>query len=297
LELRQLRHFLAVIEAGSLHRAAKTLNLSEPALSKSINRLEKSLQVRLLERGPRGMIPTIFGEAFATHARLIENELGAVVEELEELRGGARGLLRIAIGPTVAALMPKVVEPLLKSYPGTRLLLKEGLFHSTLSAVVHNTVDFGIAPVEDGFDERDLETELLTHHTLTPLVRANHPLLALKELSVAKLADWPWVVTPKHDRSRKIFDSICANNNFVPWIVAETSGPTFILSYLLQSDAIAFLPQSITLTGDGRDFQALPISEFRWQRRLYVIRRRRKTLSPAARMVIREIRKICGEAI
>lgn len=295
MELRQLKHFLAVIEAGSLHRAAAMLNLSQPALSKSINRLEESLQVRLLDRGPRGMVPTPFGEAFATHARLIANELVAITDELEELRGGARGVLRVAIGPTVAAALPRVIEPLMRNHPGTRLILQEGLFHATLSAVAHNVADFGIAPLDDDFSDRDLETELLIHHTLTPMVRAEHPLLKSKALTLAQVGDWPWAVPPKHDASRRIFDALCAKYNYTPTIVAETSGPTFLLSLLSQTDAIAFLPESFSLTGDGKDYRSLPVRELRWKRGLYVIRLRRKSLSPASRLVIRELRKAFGE--
>jgi LysR family transcriptional regulator of abg operon len=69
LELRQIHHFLAVVRHRNLGRAAEELNISQPALSKSIRRLEQLLQVKLVERHPRGVEPTDFGRATFCRAR------------------------------------------------------------------------------------------------------------------------------------------------------------------------------------------------------------------------------------
>jgi len=293
LELRQLRHFLAVLEAGSLHRAAKILNISEPALSKSISRLEEFLQVPLLDRHPRGMEPTLFGEAFATHAKLIASELALAQDELGELRGGGRNLLRIAVGPTLAAAMPSIIDSLSAECPGTRLILHEGLFHATISAVVHDAADFGIVPLEEDFDDRDLETEFLAENPLGVVGRTDHALAALEKITTADLAQCRWVVPPRQDHARTIFDSLCARSGFAPTVAAESSSLTFTLSCLRQFDALAFLPHLVARANDWRTFSALPVEQFLWRRKLYIVRRRRKTQTPAARVAIREIRKIC----
>src|ERR1700761_7402073 len=79
IKLRQLHNFLAVLETGSLRRAAEALNITEPALSKSIRNLEKLLGVPLLDRGPRGMRPTAYGELLAVHASTACNELDQAI--------------------------------------------------------------------------------------------------------------------------------------------------------------------------------------------------------------------------
>ena len=75
MDLRQLRYFLATVESRSFGKAAEKLHVTQPALSKAVRRLELSLGVRLLDRLPRGVSPTIYGEALAAHADLIEGEL------------------------------------------------------------------------------------------------------------------------------------------------------------------------------------------------------------------------------
>ena len=294
MELRQLRHFLAVLETGSLHRAAKKLNLSEPALSKSISRLEEFLKVPLLERQPRGMVPTAFGAAFATHAKLVASELALALDELGELRGGARNLLRIAIGPTLAPALPQIIEPLLGECPGTRLIIHEGLFHATLSTVMHDMADFGIVPLEEDFDERDLDTEFLAENPLGVVGRTGHPLAALDVIGTSDLMKYRWVVPPRQDRSRTIFDGLCARSGVAPIVAAESSSLTLTLSCLHQFDALAFLPHLVAQASHGRAFSALPVKQFLWQRKLYIIRRKGKTHSPAAKTAIREIKKLCS---
>ena len=74
MDQRQFERFVDVVESGSLSRTSKRLNISQPALSKSLRLLEEQLGVRLLERGPRGVRLTKFGEAFYRRARPLISE-------------------------------------------------------------------------------------------------------------------------------------------------------------------------------------------------------------------------------
>ena len=83
IDSRKLLYLATVIEQGSLNKAAKCLDVSQPALSKSMDRLESGLGVKLLERGPAGITPTAFGELLCSHARSIKDELNFAEAQLQ----------------------------------------------------------------------------------------------------------------------------------------------------------------------------------------------------------------------
>lgn len=91
MDLRRLAHFLAAVKHGSLTLAAAELEISQPALSKSIKRFEEELGVRLLERGRFGVTLTPFGDALTTHGHIINAELRNAKQSLAALRGARRG--------------------------------------------------------------------------------------------------------------------------------------------------------------------------------------------------------------
>ena len=110
MDLHRLHHFLAVVEHGSIGRAAATLNLSQPALSNSIRRLEDNLEARLFDRGPHGVTPTVFGESLAERVRLIFHEVRNAEQELAALRGLHTGHVTIGAGPSIIAeILPAAI--------------------------------------------------------------------------------------------------------------------------------------------------------------------------------------------
>lgn len=120
--------FLAVYRTGSLGRASQQLNLTQPAVSKAIRRLERSLDVPLFEREPRGMVPTLFGEALVRHAELVGSELDRAVEEIAALRGAARGRAKLGATPSVIeGLFPAAIGALLADRPGLTVTVREAL--------------------------------------------------------------------------------------------------------------------------------------------------------------------------
>ncbi len=96
MDERQLERFVDVVESGSLSRTSNRLNISQPALSKSLRLLEEQLGIKLLERGPRGVKLTKFGDVFYRRARSIASQFRRAREDLGELKGSAAGRCRSA---------------------------------------------------------------------------------------------------------------------------------------------------------------------------------------------------------
>ena len=131
MSLRRLHHFLGVYEHGSLGRAAEALHLTQPALSKSIQQLEASLDVKLFERTPVGVVPTIYGDTLSRHAKVIEAEIRNAEREIAIMRGGSKGEVSVGVTPSIAAnLMPHTVLKLHDEKPDIQVRVLE----STLCA-------------------------------------------------------------------------------------------------------------------------------------------------------------------
>ena len=121
MELRDIEYFAAVAEHGNLRRAAETLGLSQPALSKSLRRLESSMAAKLVRRIPRGVELTPVGAALHAQVRRIRLTLGDVRREAADLSEGRAGDLRIGTSPLHAEVLPAAFAALLKNAPRVRL--------------------------------------------------------------------------------------------------------------------------------------------------------------------------------
>lgn len=163
LTLRQLRYFDALARHGHFGRAAEASSISQPALSMQIRDLEESLGTPLVERGPRSLRLTAFGEDFLTRARTILRQ----VEELEDLARAARselaGRLRIGVIPTVAPyLLPRLIARMTALYPALELTLRETITPRLLRDLAEGRLDCALLalPVsEPGLEEVALFSE------------------------------------------------------------------------------------------------------------------------------------------
>jgi DNA-binding transcriptional LysR family regulator len=121
MELRQLAHFVAAVEHGNIVRAADAVHLTQPALTKSIQKLEAALGVTLLARTPRGVSPTPFGEILLRYARLMRTQGERAVAEIAAVKAGRRGHLALGVGMSfLGYLLPAVVAEVLDAHPGLR---------------------------------------------------------------------------------------------------------------------------------------------------------------------------------
>jgi len=256
MDTRQLRHFLAVYQHRSIGQAANALRLTQPALSKSLCRLERDLDVKLFERTPLGVVPTVFGESLALNARTITAELQQAERALAELRGGGRGRVTVGIGPSMAHnLLPEVTIHLAEVYPDVRLAVVEGLVDELLPMLRRGEIDVAIGSWPRTLDG-DLAAETLFTDTIRVLAAANHP-LARRKAELTDLLDYPWVLPPGNQRWRQRM-----NESFLTWSMAPpepcmvANCATYIRALLLRGQFLTFLPMQV-VAGAGGDVLAL----------------------------------------
>ncbi len=300
MEIRQLEHFLAVIEQGSLGRAAEALNISEPGLSKSIRRLEDSLQIRLLDRGTRGMTPTLFGESLATHARLIRNEVDNARSELSELQGVSKGIVRIGARPSFGTvILPRAIAQLQNKRPGVRAIVREGMMSNMIVEVLHGDLDFIVVTLSNQTPDDELIQESLIESPVSIVARAGHPLGSQSPLSPDELAELPWVLPLGSDPVRQKLEEMLAKCGIEKInVLVESDSVQFIMEYLRETDAVGFFPEPMIMRSRNKDdFTILNVKELKWQRKLGIIRRKRTSLTPAASLLVQELKFLCDQSI
>lgn len=175
MNLHHLRLFAAVVEQGGFTKAARVLRLSQPAISKSLNELERQLHVSLLERGTRGVNLTDAGKALYGRARELFGVERVAEKELRELRGLKRGTLRVAASTTVATYMlPPVLGRFHMRHPSVRIRATSANTRSVLRLLIESRTD--VALVEGPISHEGVDVIPWREDELVVIANPGHPL-------------------------------------------------------------------------------------------------------------------------
>lgn len=174
LNLHLLRLFTTVVRSGSFSKAAEILNVSQPSISKGVRDFELQVGCRLLNRSPKGVLPTPEGLALSRHAEALFAVERAAEEELSALRGLHNGSLRIGASTTIATYMiPKYLGAFHRAYPGIDLYLVSANTRDIAQQMLDQDIDIGL--VEGPVDDKNL-TALPWRTDVMQLIAApDHP--------------------------------------------------------------------------------------------------------------------------
>jgi DNA-binding transcriptional LysR family regulator len=198
--MRHLELLVAVAGSGTLRAAAGRLSLSQPALSKMLAETEAAFGARLFERSPQGVVPNALGEAAVYRARVILGELSRSKDEVDALRTGARGVLRLG-ALSVTAVVPRAVVQLRQRWPGVRVQIRDGRVRELIQQLLDGELDcvFGAITPELLTSEQLplLRPEVLLEDELCVMCTAAHPLARKRRVAWSDLHAQPWVAPSK----------------------------------------------------------------------------------------------------
>ena len=299
LDSRRLKHFLAVYDLRSIGQAAEKLFLTQPALSKSIRQLEEDLEVKLFDRTPLGVVPTVYGDALAQHARVIRSEMRHAETEIANLRGAVKGHVTVGCGPSVAAsLMPLATEKLRKAKPGIRFTIIEGLVDTILPALRRGEIDLAVGAWPRPADS-DVTAETLVRDRVCVVAGPRHPLTRKKAVELSDLLEFPWVLPPESQRFRQLLEETFLAKGLSPPVPTVTSNSaTFIRTMLLDNVSLSFLPvQSLPLRNRSSTLVALPVAGLSREIEVTITFRERAVIPPAVHALIAALREVAqGDA-
>lgn len=197
LKMGELRVFVAVLEHGSVHKAAAALHLTQPAVTKTLAGLEATLGVRLFHRGTAGVEPTVHGLSFAPRAVAIFDELRRAAQDLNRVSGGARGTLRVGTLPMPAIpFLPVAIRRMVDAHPDILVSVVEGRETELLERVRKRDIEFAVLRLAlIGLDD-DMQGQSLFDEKLCVMAVKEHRLAAREGLTWAELLDERWVLPP-----------------------------------------------------------------------------------------------------
>lgn len=298
MQLQQLRHVVALVEHRSLVRAAKALGISQPALSKSLRRLEAYLGVKLFERTARGVLATEFGREFAQHARAIAVEVNEAERAVGAIRDGREGRIVIGSAPSViASVLPIATARLLKGRNDLKLTVIGGLHDRLFEWLRAGEIDVVISNLVDQPDESDLVQETLFVDRVVVACRPDHPLLERRNPQKKEIERYRWVLPATTIVTRQHLEiSMKSHGLAAPRLAVETNALAFMRAMILETDCLGFLP-SVTMA-PGRECAGVisaGIGWLDWDRPVGLTLRRSGVLSPACRRLLGELRNVCAE--
>ena len=194
MNTRQLRHLLAVVEHGSVSAAADHVNLSQPALSRSLRALEDELRAPLFDRHERRLVPTPFAQAYLARARRIVREEADGARELALMHSGRAGSLAFGMGSALArSLLGRLVIELMAAAPGLKLRTLIDTADRLLDALRKEELDFFVGDVRLADTDDEFQVEPLHACRFGWFARQGHPLQGQPALAIQKVLRYPLV--------------------------------------------------------------------------------------------------------
>ena len=256
VEIRHLRYFLAVAEAGSFSRAADRLGISQPSVSQQMRDLETGLRVALFQRRGKKILLTPRGLIFQEHARAILRQLENFLQELSREPGQLRGTLHVGVVPVLnVPLMPHLTGVFAASHPGINLIVEEISSTEIETALEEGRMDVGL-----GFLTRhspNLRYERLCTDEFALIVSAKHPWFNRRVIALSELHQERLLQLPDSFVMRRMTDEICRNHQVRPRTIAEINAIETLLRSLAPLKAAALMPKIALRGREGLKLKAI----------------------------------------
>lgn len=209
LQIQDFEYLLAVAEHASIGRASQALGISQPALTKAVHRIETDAGLQLFTRHAKGVLLTEAGRSFLHRGRKIWLEYGDAMREMQQMRTGQLGQLRVGFSPSVSEeLVVTAFWQLIQERPAARLQLRERLISELIEMLLAGTLDLILAPASETATTQGLSFQSLYADRFHVVSDRNHPLQGRGTLSLHDLATAQWILPGTHVRVRQ-------------WITAE----------------------------------------------------------------------------
>ena len=298
LKTRQLLLLIALDDYRNIHRAAEELHMTQPAASKQVKDLEEMLDVRLFERLPRGMEPTIYGETMIRHARMALTSLALAHDDIVALKAGLAGQVEVGVIMAPAmALLPRAIARIKEQAPLLRIGVQLESSNVLLDKLKHGALDFMIGRILDKEDSTGLIYEELSEEPACAVVRPGHPLLERRGLTLEDIAARPWILPSPGSILRHRFDMMFRRAGLPPPSnVVDTTAILLVTALLQQTDALHVMPQEVAQYYASLNvMRILPIELPCKMDAFGIIRQQDHLLSPGADLLLTAVRAAAAE--
>ena len=240
MEIEQLRQFLKVAETQNFTRAADEVGLSQPALSRSVARLEEELGQPVFERQTRKVVLTDAGQVLASRARQILSLVEDAKAEISD--DGESGRLRIAAIPTIAPyFLPQVLSTFSKQHPKATVVVQEDTTDNLLKRCTNGEIDLAILALP--ISVKYLEVESLFKEELLLVLANDHPLVSKKQIRLSDVEPLPFVLLSEAHCLSDNIETFCRQQSFHPVSVERTSQLATVQELVSLNHGVSMIPE------------------------------------------------------
>jgi len=290
LKLRDLHILSAVVQWGSMVKAAKHLSMTQPAVSDAIATLEDTLRVRLLDRSSRGVEPTIYANALLKRGLVVFDELRAGIRDIEFLANPKAGEVRVGCPESFAAgLVPSIIDRLSRRYP----LVDVHVVHAEtgtleLRELRERNVDLMVGRIPRPLLDDDIDAEVLFEDRRFVVAGVRSRWAGRRKLALAELAHEPWILDPPTAAAIPLITAAFRAHGLELPRRNVTTFSLHVRSYLLATGRfLAIMPDStLRFSGKRWSIKVLPIDLGVPPQRVAIFTLKNRTLSPAVKLFI-----------
>jgi len=297
LKLSDLRMLLTIVQWGSMSKAAAHLNISQSGVSKALSELEHTLGVRLLDRSPRGIEPTVYGSALLNRATAIFDEVRQGVKDIEFLADPTAGEVRVGCNePIAAGLLAAIIERLGRKYPRIVCHMIQTPTVATLEyrELRERRVDLIVARINEPFSDEELEADILFQERLYVVAGKQSKWAVRRKYGLADLIDEAWLLPPPGTLVRSLVEeAFRARGLRIPRASVVSLSFNLYSNLLPTGRYLAAIPGAVLRYGALRSAVKVLAVEFPVQRTpIAIMRLRHRTLSPVAQLLIECAREV-----
>lgn len=247
LRLKHWALLASLGDEGTLNSAANEISVSQPAATKMLADIESAFGFRIFSRHPRGLRVTELGAEVVGYARQSQASLSRFIEDLDNKRSGGHG--QLVIGAIMGAA-PDVVAGAVARIKQERPLLNVRIIGETSDQIAlllaRHELELAVGRLASPLQHDIFDFQPLANETLQVVVRAGHPLVRRKNISLAVLMDWPWILQPLASPARQLIEAEFSQANLgSPRNAVECSSVFAILQLLQNSDAVSIVSESV----------------------------------------------------
>lgn len=243
--LKQVRYFVAAAETGQISQAAVELNVSQSAVTAAVKQLEDTLQVALFERHSNGVSLSYDGHRFLQHARNILSAVDEAIRASQSTHAEVAGRIRVGVTYTVAGyFLPPHLARFSRSFPEVQVELHEAPRSKIESGLSEGTLDLGVLLTANVRDQKRLESLTLQKSKRRLWLPLEHPLLRAESLSLAHVAEEPYVMLTV-DEASQTAQRYWRKTDFRPHVIFRTSSVEAVRSMVAAGMGITILSDMV----------------------------------------------------
>jgi DNA-binding transcriptional LysR family regulator len=295
LDVRSATILLECARGGSLGRAAATLNITQPAVTRALKQLEESYGVPLFERTTRGVVPTVYGEALLPYAQLVVSEIGNAADIIRQMRGASRGIVRVGgVASVVGGFMTSAIAEMRRQYPDVQFQIAEELEDRLLEGLKAGEIDLAISPEPYADDEIALAMPDTHSDVVSVYARSSHPLAGAGEVSLPQVAQQDWALPPPGTPIVREWLRRFHNHAIEPRMPTVISRSVQVIkSIVAADDMLCWMPLPLVEAEVRKaEMVRIPVAELEWTRTFRIYRRKKGLMPPSTSILVQTIRRL-----